>query len=115
MVRREKQQRRADDIAQNRLVGIARVGQGGEHNGHNRVEDTCWGHNRVEVRRGQSIAEGMTRGQAEWKVRVRAGNGMAGQGRATYGRTRHGRGRNTFSAGQGRVVARTVAVAGARA
>ena len=61
-MRREKKQRRADDITQDRVMGIARTGQGGEHDDHNRVEDTCWGHNRVEERKGQSIAEGMARG-----------------------------------------------------
>ena len=62
MVQRKIQQRRVDDTAQDRVVGFARAGQGGEHDDHNRMEDICWGHNRVEDRKGQSIAEGMARG-----------------------------------------------------
>ena len=51
----KKQQGRVDDITQNRVVGIARAGQG-------RAENTTMGHNRVEDRKGQSRAEGVARG-----------------------------------------------------
>ena len=81
MVRRERQQHRFDNITQDRMVGIARAGQDGEH--HKR-------HNRVEDRKGQNRGRACPKGKTEWKARVRPGNGIPGQGRATYGRARNG-------------------------
>ena len=75
---------------------------------------TGWKTERVEQDRGHGKRvkqrEGARQG-GKWYVR-------AGQGRATYGRARNGmarqeQGKSTFSAGQGRVVARAVAGTGA--
>ena len=73
MAQREKQQRRVDDITQDR------------------VADRKGGHGKGVKQIGRHAG-----------VEGRAANGMSGQSRAKYGRTRHGRsgGRSTFSAGR---------------
>ena len=100
-----KQKRRVDDITQDRVVDIARAGQGEEHD----EGTTGW-----RTERGRAERMAWQESKTEWKARIRAGNGMSWQGRtgphmAGQGTAWHGRsmGRSTFSAGQGRVVAGT--------
>ena len=102
MVRRENRQSRVDDITQDRVVGIARAGQGAEHD-----EDTTgwW------TERGRAERRAWQEGKTEWKTGVRVGSDMSGEGKAG-----HSAGAEAHSA-QGRVVAGAgaVAVAGAGA
>ena len=76
LVRREEQQRKANDTAQDRVVGRARA---------SRVQDTTGargtrGHNgaedRSKSRAGWSAWQEVKR---EWKVQARPGNGISGQ------------------------------------
>ena len=96
-----------------RVVGIARAGQGGEHDegaqqdGGQKGAEQSGGHGKMVNK-----VEGTRQGR-EWHVMAgqgRAGQGRAGQGRAAYGRAIHGKarqeqGQEPFSEGQGRVVA----------
>ena len=100
-----------DDITQDRVVGIARAGQGREHDE--------WAQQGSRGQRGadQSRADGMAGGLNRVKGTVRAGqrrHDRIGQGNIWQGKTRHGTtgaGAGAHSA-QGKVVTGAEAVAG---
>ena len=62
-------------------MGIARAGQGGEHDG---------GAQKGVTERGKAERRAWQKGKTEWRVRVRARNNMSGQDNEWQGKARNG-------------------------